>query len=62
MKNLIEILGGAQILLGLSFDLDVLFEQNISLEHKGFLALLRVIEEHLTFDSRIPNLFGRPRR
>jgi transposase len=61
MKNIIEILGGAQILLGISFDPEVLFEERLSQEHKGFLALLRVIEEHLPFDNKIRSRLGRPR-
>jgi hypothetical protein len=47
MKNLIEILGGTQLLLGISFDPDVFFEERLTAEHRGFLALLRVVEEHL---------------
>jgi transposase len=61
MKNLIEILGGAQILLGLSFDLDSIFEERLSDEHRGFLAFLRVVEEHLPCGQPTPSRFGRPR-
>ena len=61
MKNLIEILGGAQILLGLNFDPDILFEERLTVEHRGFLALLRVIEEHLPDMDTTNNRFGRPR-
>jgi hypothetical protein len=37
MKNLIEILGGTQLLLGISFDPDVLFEERLTAEHRGLL-------------------------
>ena len=61
MKNIIEILDGTQILLGFSFDPDVLFEEHLSDEHKGFLAFLRVIEEHIPeFKHKKPHT-GRPR-
>lgn len=61
MKNLIEILGGAQLLLGLSFNPDVLFEERLSAEHRGFMALLRVIEEHVPLHEAERSHFGRPR-
>lgn len=61
MKSIIEILGGAQILLGLSFDPDILFEKQLSAEHRGFLAFLRVVEEHLPKNSTVRPRFGRPR-
>ena len=57
MKNLIEILGGTQILLGLSFDPDVLLEERLTVEHRGFLAFLRVVEEHLPrMDTKTPGV------
>lgn len=61
MKNLIEILGGAQRLLGLSFDPDILFEERLSDEHRGFMALLCVVEEHLPPLNTKQSRFGRPR-
>jgi hypothetical protein len=61
MKNLIEILGGTQLLLGISFDPNVLFEERLTAEHRGFLALLRVVEEHLPPLNTKPSRFGRPR-
>jgi hypothetical protein len=47
MKSIIEILGGAQTLLGISFDLDTIFEERLSPEYKAFLALIGLIEEKL---------------
>jgi hypothetical protein len=61
MKNLIEILGGTQILLGLSFDPDILFEERLSDEHRGFLVFLRVVEEHLPACLIKRSHLGRPR-
>ena len=61
MKNLIEILGGAQRLLGLSFDPDVLFEERLTAEHRGFLSFLRVVEEYLPRMNTKTSRFGRPR-
>lgn len=61
MKNLIEILGGAQRLLGFNFDPDSLFEERLTAEHRGFLALLCVIEEHLPDLGTIYSRIGRPR-
>lgn len=61
MKNIIEILGGAQMLLGLSFDPDVLFEERLTSEHRGFLAFLRVVEEHMPVMATAQSHLGRPR-
>ncbi len=47
MKSVTEILGGAQILFGISFDLQDIFEEYLTEQHRTFLAMLRVIEEHL---------------
>jgi len=60
MKSISEILGGMQILLGLSFDLQVGFEEYLSEEQRAFLAMLRVIEEHLPSICRTVSRFGRP--
>jgi len=35
------------LLLGISFDPQILFEEQLSEEHRWFLAFLRFIEEHL---------------
>ena len=46
MKSITEILGGAQILLGISFDIQETFEKYLTENHHAFLSMLRVIEEH----------------
>jgi len=45
MKTITEILGGSQILLGISYDIQDLFEDFLTDKHRLFLSLLRVIEE-----------------
>jgi hypothetical protein len=45
MKSVTEILGGAQILLGISFNLQDSFEEYLTTEHRCFLHMLRLIEE-----------------
>ncbi len=50
MKNVTEILGGAQILLNVSFDIQTVFQEYLTEEHRAFLAALRII------DHRIPEL------
>jgi len=45
MKTVTEILGGAQILLGISFNLQDSFEEYLTVEHRTFLLMLRLIEE-----------------
>jgi transposase len=45
MKSLAEIIGGAQCLLDISFELREIFEDHLSDEHKTFLHMLRIIEE-----------------
>jgi hypothetical protein len=66
MKSVIEILGGAQILFGISFDIQDSFEEYLSEQHRAFLAMLRVIEEDLPrFDVVVggkPRKRGRPRK
>jgi transposase len=47
MKSITEILGSAQILFDISFDLQDSFEEYLTEQHKAFLTMLRVIEEHL---------------
>jgi hypothetical protein len=61
MKNLIEILGGAQRLLGLSFDPDILFEERLTAEHRGFLTFLSLVEEYLPAMKAKQTRLGRPR-
>lgn len=47
MKSITEILGGAQILLGISFNIQDGFEEYLNGEQRAFLSMLRGIEEHL---------------
>jgi hypothetical protein len=47
MKTITEILGGAQILMGISFNLQDSFEEYLTEEHRCFLHMLRLIEEAL---------------
>ena len=44
MKNLTEILGGAQILFDISYDIQSVFEEHLSDVHKAFIVVLRQIE------------------
>jgi transposase len=59
MKSLLDILGGAQLLLGLSFDVQEIFEEYLSAEHRSLLAILRVIEEDQPLYSRLYRGRGR---
>ena len=47
MKTVTEILGGAQELFAISFDLQTCFEEKLNNQQKTFLNMLRCIEEHL---------------
>ena len=47
MKSILKILGGAQILLGLSFGLQECFEEYLTEEYRGFLSILRAVEEQV---------------
>jgi len=49
MKTVTEILGGAQELLDISFDLQSCFEEKLNYQQKTFLQMLRCIEEHIPF-------------
>ena len=44
MKSVTEILGGSQILLDISYDIQDVFEDYLTDTHRLFLAMLRVIE------------------
>jgi hypothetical protein len=59
MKTVTEILGGAQILMGISFNLQDSFEEYLTHEHRCFLAMLRLIEEAQPNIARIRNVRGR---
>lgn len=47
MKSISEILGGMQIRLEFSFNLQAEFEEYLTKGQRAFLAMLSVIEEHL---------------
>jgi transposase len=59
MKNITEILGGAQLLLDVSFDLQDVFEEYLSEEQRAFLVLLRLIEEDVPMRTRLYGGRGR---
>jgi hypothetical protein len=44
MKSITEILGGSQMLLGVSYGIQDVFEEYLSEEHRTFLSMLRLIE------------------
>ena len=44
MKTVTETLGGAQILMGISFNLQDSFEEYLTAEHRCFLSMLRLME------------------
>lgn len=60
MKSIAEILGGAQILLGLAYDIQESFEEYLNTDHRAFLAMLRVVEEYLPPVERTGSGMGRP--
>ena len=60
MKSITEILGGMQILLGLSFNLQAGFEEYLTEDQRTFLAMLRVVEERLPAPCDTESRFGRP--
>ena len=60
MKSLTEILGGAQILLPVSFDPQECFEVYLNQEQRTFLAALRLIEEYLPPYEIERSSMGRP--
>ncbi|MHB9291140.1 hypothetical protein Holit_00212 [Hollandina sp. SP2] len=45
MKTITEIIGGAQGLLNISYNLQDVFEEYLTDEYKTFLHILRVLEE-----------------
>jgi hypothetical protein len=47
MKTITEIIGGAQALLDIPFDLQTCFEEALNGQQKTFMHILRCIEEHL---------------
>jgi len=59
MKSITEILGGAQLLLGISFDLQSTFEGYLTTEQRAFLVTLRVIEENVPLQEQFYRGRGR---
>ena len=59
MKRITEILGGMQILLEVSFDIQRGFEEYLTNDQRTFLAIVRVIEEHLTAPHETASRYGR---
>ena len=59
MKSITEILGGAQFLLGVSFDIQDTFEEYLSEEQRAFLVILRLIEEDFPVRTRLYGGRGR---
>ena len=53
MKKITEILGGAQALLDINYDLQTCFEERLTDEHKSFLHILRAVEQFLSVCVRI---------
>ena len=47
MKTITEIIGGAQALLDVKFDLQTCFEETLNDHQKTFMHILRCVEEHL---------------
>jgi hypothetical protein len=47
MKSITEIIGGAQVLLDVNFDLQTCFEETLTDEYRTFIQILRVVEGFL---------------
>ena len=60
MKSITEILGGAQILFGMAYELQNSFEEYLNTDHRAFLAILRVVEEHFPPMEHTGSGMGRP--
>lgn len=60
MKSLTEILGGAQILLPVSFNAQECFEEYLNTEQRTFLAILRLVEEYVPPYESERSTMGRP--
>jgi transposase len=59
MKSVTEILGGSQMLLGLSYDVQEVFEDYLTDNHRLFLSMLRVVEGSLPHIERPQAMTGR---
>jgi hypothetical protein len=60
MTTITEILGGAQILLGISYNIQECFEEHLDDEHQAFIEILRLISPELPQSTFIPSHRGRP--
>ena len=59
MKSITEILGGCQMVFGISYDIQEVFEGYVTDEHRTFIQMLQVIEEFLLLYYRPVNSLGR---
>ena len=59
MKSIAEILGGCQMVFGISFDIQEVFEGYVTAEHRMFIQMLQVIEEFMPACERKESLLGR---
>ena len=59
MKSITEILGGCQMVFGISYDIQEIFEGYVTNEHRTFIQMLQVIEEFLPACDRPGSLLGR---
>ncbi|HSW62628.1 MAG TPA: transposase [Dissulfurispiraceae bacterium] len=60
MTTITKILGGAQILLGISYDVQDCFEQYLTAEQRTFLATLRLLGQYQPAIERAGAATGRP--
>lgn len=60
MKTITEILGGAQALLDIPFDIQQCFEEKLNNHQKAILHLLRVLEKHVKLPQNKNYGRGRP--
>jgi len=60
MKSIPEVLGSLQLLLPLDFNLQDVFESCLTIEHKCFFSLLRVIEPFVESFPEDNQHIGRP--
>ena len=59
MKSISEILGGCQLLLDISFEIQDIFEGFVTDEHRSFIHVLRVLEEFLPKTENTAVTLGR---
>jgi len=53
LKTVTEIIGGAQGLLDISYDLQICFEEKLNDQQRTFLNMLRCLEKHMNIPERI---------